>query len=254
MFGFLGTFMTFAAGVAFVVGYAALILVVGWMAANQLALWTRRALVRVHVENTVATFLGHVARVIALAGVLIAALSAIGINTSSIVAVLGAAGLAIALALQNSLSNLASGLLLVAFRVFHVGDSIEITNVNGKVENIDLFHTILVTPDNVRIVIPNSILASGTIRNFSALSTRRLDVTVNASYGEQLEQTQKMLQELIAADSRILIEPLPSVTVSSLGEKGVVLGLQAWVNSPEFAAVRSDLQGAIARRMPAAVV
>lgn len=230
---------------ALAVLYALLIFAVGWLLAGRLARWTVAALERARVEKTVAAFLGSITRVMLLVGVLIAGLSALGVNTNSIVAVLGAAGLAVALALQNSLSNLASGLMIISFRLFRVGDFIEITNATGRVEKIDLFHTTLITADNLRILIPNSTLSTAMIRNYSAFETRRIDLDFAVSFEGNFDRIQAIVTELVQRESRVLAEPEWSLLVVNMTQANLLLSLQVWARANDYWPTRCDLQRAL---------
>jgi small conductance mechanosensitive channel len=173
--------------------------------------------------------------------VIIAAIGKLGIETTSFAAVVASAGLAIGLALQGSLSNFAAGVLLIVFKPFKVGDAIKTGGEMGVVVEVGLLTTELKTFDNIKMVIPNSTVMSGAITNFSANPTRRIDMLVGVSYGDDLNKAQQIILDLIKADQRILAEPEPQVLVSNLGESSVDFVVRPWVNSPDFWSTKCDL-------------
>jgi len=166
--------------------------------------------------------------------VVLAALSQLGIQTTSFIAILGAAGLAIGLALQGSLANFAAGFLMIIFRPFKVGDFIEGAGVAGVVEQIQIFTTILRTPDNKTIIVPNAGLSNGNITNYSTKDTRRVDLTVGASYDADIRHVKQVLEGIIAADQRILPDPAPMIVVSELADSSVNFVVRVWVKSPDY--------------------
>jgi small conductance mechanosensitive channel len=164
-----------------------------------------------------------------LAFVAVAALSNLGVETTLFIAVLGAAGLAVGLALQGSLANFASGVLLVIFRPFRGGDFISIGGISGTVEEIQFFSTRLRTPDNKTVFVPNAKISGDVITNFSARDTRRLDLSVTVSYDSNLRRAKKILADILAADQRVLADPPPVIAVMELAENGVELVVRPWV-------------------------
>jgi small conductance mechanosensitive channel len=217
------------------------IFVVGRMVSRFASGMIVRAFTKARVDETVGRFVGNLAYVAMLTAVCIAALSRLGVDTTSLSAVLAAAGFAIGLALQGSLGNVASGILLVFMKPFRVGDMIDVGGILGRVVEVHIFNTILRTPDNVRIILPNSTITGGIIRNLSAEPTRRIDLVVSCSYNDDLRAVKGFLEEVVLEDSRILQEPKPVVAVSDLAESGVNFVVRPWVAGTDYHAVRFDL-------------
>jgi small conductance mechanosensitive channel len=200
------------------------------------------------VEPTLETFICNLVRTALLVVVIIATIGALGIETTSFIAIFGAAGLAVGLALQGSLSNFASGVLIVLFRPYKVGDFIEAAGISGSVEQVQILTTILKTGDNKQIIVPNSQIMDSIITNYSANDTRRIDLVIGVSYSDDLDKTRKTLQELIATDVRILAEPAPTIAVSELGDSSVNFVVRPWAATSDYWAVRFDLIEAIKKR------
>jgi small conductance mechanosensitive channel len=173
--------------------------------------------------------------------VIIAAISKLGVNTTSLTAIIAAAGLAVGLALQDSLSNFASGVMLILFRPFAVGNFVEAGGTSGIVEEIHIFHTVMKTPDNQRIVIPNSAITGGNIKNFSALPTRRINLTIQCGYEDDLRAVKDFLWEVIRADDRVLDDPEPFVGVTELAASGVNFAFRPWTKSEDWWATLCDM-------------
>lgn len=165
-------------------------------------------------------------------------LAQLGINTSSLLALLGAAGLAVGLAVKDSLAHFASGVMLIALKPFKVGDYIEAANTGGTVERISLFSTLLITGDNKKIIVPNAQIYQGTITNFSALPRRRIDITLDIHHEACLQTSKEVLQAVLLAEERVLTEPKPIVVVSAIDHHGVTLLLRAWVKTSDYWKVR----------------
>ncbi len=221
---------------------AIIILVIGWTVAG----FVRSAVIKAgkrsaHVDETVFTFLASLAKYAVLIFTLVAMLASFGVETTSFVAVLGAAGIAIGLALQGTLSHVASGFMLIMFRPFRLGDEVEAAGITGIVTDISLFTTEFLRADNVVIVVPNSAIWSGNIKNFTSHAERKLSVEVAVAYSAKLDDAIGALRELIAADARIHQTPAPLVAVSRLADTGVVLLVEVWVTGKDLAAVRYDL-------------
>ncbi len=200
------------------------------------------------VDKTLETFICNLVRTTLMVVVVIAAIGAIGVETTSFIAIFGAAGLAVGLALQGSLSNFASGVLIVLFRPYRVGDFVEAAGIAGSVEEVQILTTILKTGDNKQIIVPNSQIMDSIITNYSANDTRRVDMVVGVSYDDDLDRVRKTLQELIAAEDRILDEPAPTIAVSALADSSVNFVVRPWVNSPDYWGVTFDLTEAIKKR------
>ena len=200
------------------------------------------------VDKTLETFICNLVRTTLMVVVVIAAIGAIGVETTSFIAIFGAAGLAVGLALQGSLSNFASGVLIVLFRPYRVGDFIEAAGIAGSVEEVQILTTVLKTGDNKQIIVPNSQIMDSIITNYSANDTRRVDMVVGVSYDDDLDKVRNTLQELIAAEDRILDEPAPTIAVSALADSSVNFVVRPWVNSSDYWGVTFDLTEAIKKR------
>ncbi len=217
------------------------VFVIGRIAARMACGMIVRASKKARVDETLARFLGNVAYIIMLTAVCIASLGYLGVDTTSASAVLAAAGFAIGMALQGSLGNVASGVLLVFFKPFRVGDVIEVGGVLGSVVEIQIFSTIMLTPDNVRIILPNASITGGTIRNLSAEPLRRVDLVIGCSYNDDLREVRAFLEELVQCDSRVLSDPEPVIAVSELAESSVNFVVRPWVASSDYLAVKFEL-------------
>lgn len=227
---------------------ALVIFVIGrWLArlASNLA---KAAMARADVEDTLEKFLGNLLYMVLLAVVAIATIGALGIQTTSLLAVLGAAGLAVGLALQGSLANFAAGVLIVAFRPYRVGDFIEAAGVAGSVDAVQIFTTRLNSPDNKKIIVPNSQIMNGTIVNYSANDNRRIDLVVGCGYNDDLDKVRKVLEDIIAGDDRILADPAAFIGVSELGDSSVNFVVRPWVRKADYWATHCDLTETIKKR------
>ncbi len=200
---------------------ALVILYVGKIVVNRIIAVTNRVMLARGMDETLVNFICSIVRWLGLLFVTIAALSQIGVDTTSLVALIGAAGLAIGLSLQGSLANLAAGVMLIIFKPFKKGDFVEAGGAMGTVDAISIFTTVLTTPDNKEIIIPNGAIIGGNITNFSARPTRRVDMVFGVSYSDDLRKTRQILEEIIAADSRVLPEPAPVITVGALADSSV---------------------------------
>lgn len=200
----------------------------------------KKVMIRTHVDQTIVNFVGHLAYIGILAFVVLAALGQLGIQTTSFIAVLGAAGLAIGLALQGSLSNFAAGFLMIIFRPFKVGDKVVAAGVEGVVEEIQIFTTILLTPDNKTIIIPNAKITDDSITNFSAKGTMRVDLIMGIGYGDDIDKARTIMADVMAKDDRILKDPEPAIVVMELGDSSVNFAVRPWVNSDDYWGVYFD--------------
>lgn len=227
---------------------ALLIFYVGRMAVGLVVRALRKIMQRQEVDKTLETFVSNLVRMALLIVVIIAAISALGIETTSFIAIFGAAGLAIGLALQGSLSNFAAGVLIVLFRPYKVGDYIEGAGISGSVEQVQILTTVLLTPDNKEVIVPNSQIMNSVITNYSANDTRRIDMVVGVSYKDDLDKVRKTLEELVAADDRILEDPACKIAVSELADSSVNFIVRPWVKTEDVWNVRFDLTEAIKRR------
>ena len=229
-------------------GLAAVILVVGLWLAGSLRAGLTRMFARRSLDPMLGSFLSSIAHILFVAVVVIAALSQAGIQTSSLIAVIGAAGLAVGLALQGSLSNFAAGVMIIMFRPFKVGDFIEAAGVSGTVEGIQIFHTLLVTADNKLVIVPNNSITSGNIVNFSAKGIRRVDLVFGISYQDDIATAKAVLSEILTTDARILKDPAPVIAVSALADSSVSLILRPWVNVDDYWPVYWDITEAVKLR------
>ena len=200
------------------------------------------------VDVTLQTFVGNLVRMVLLVFVIIAAISALGIQTTSFIAIVGAAGLAIGLALQGSLSNFASGVLIVLFRPYKVGDFVEAAGISGVVEEVQILTTVLKTGDNKKVIVPNGQIMDSVITNYSANDQRRVDMTVGVSYDDDLDKVRSTLEQLVAADDRILDDPACTIAVSALADSSVNFVVRPWVKSADYWGVMFDLTEAIKKR------
>jgi len=227
---------------------AAAIFVIGRWAAGLFKRIAGKVMARRNVDETVSSFVRSLIYYALLAFVILAALGQLGIQTTSFIAVIGAAGLAVGLALQGSLSNFAAGFLLLIFRPFRVGDYIEGGGTAGTVEKMQLFTTQLKTPDNKTVIVPNSGITAGNIVNYSAKGTRRLDMVFGIGYGDDIDRARSVIEEIIAADERILKDPAPMVALSELADSSVNFVVRPWVNSGDYFAVLWDVTEKVKKR------
>lgn len=227
---------------------AVAIFVVGRWIAKLIRRIVRRVMEKAEVEPIIIGFVSSMAYIALLAFVVIAALGQLGIQTTSFIAILGAAGLAIGLALQGSLANFAAGFLMIIFRPFKVGDFIEGAGVAGVVQNIQIFTTTLNTPDNKTIIIPNAKLSGDNIINYSAQETRRVDMTVGVAYDADLAHVKNVLNDIIGKDERILADPEPQVAVAELADNSVNFVVRVWTNTADYWGVMFDTTETIKNR------
>jgi small conductance mechanosensitive channel len=217
------------------------VLILGRFACGIARKAVRRGMESRGVDASLVPFISNLVYFILLATVVIAVLGLFGIQTASLVAVLGTAGLAIGLALQGTLANFSSGVMLLLFRPFHVGDYIEAAGVAGTVDEIGVFSTTLNTPDNVRIIVPNSGIFGATIKNFSANDTRRNDIVIGISYDDDITNAIAVVNAVLGKDSRILSDPEPTVAVSELSDSSVNLVVRPWCRKEDYWNLRFDL-------------
>lgn len=217
------------------------ILIVGWMIAGWVRSTVDRTLGRIpNMDGTLRPFLANLVRWIVLAFVIVAVLNQFGVETTSMIAVLGAAGLAIGLALQGTLSNVASGVMLLVLRPFKSGDFIDAGGLAGTVVEIGLFTTEIRTGDGVYVMAPNSQIWNSTITNFSRNPTRRIDILMGVSYNDNIDVAQETLQSVMEADDRVLKDPAPTTMVMNLGASSVDINMRFWVKNADYWAVLFD--------------
>ena len=227
-----------------VIGAIAL-LIIGYWFAGRAGRMTRRALERGKVDAQLIPFFGQAVHYFLLAVVVIAVLQLFGIQTTSLVAVIGAAGLAVGLALQGTLSSFAAGVLLLVTRPFKVGNFVSVAGSQGSVVEVTLFSTTLNTPDNIQIVIPNSAVYGATITNYSANETRRIDLVIGISYDDDIGKAIGLIESILAQEERVLEDPSPTVAVAELADSSVNLMVRPWVKASDFGATRGALMRAL---------
>lgn len=210
------------------------IFIIGKMVANWVKKLVTRIMSKAGLDQIIIGFTSSIAYITMMAFVIIAVLGQLGIHTTSFIAILGAAGLAIGLALQGSLANFAAGFLMIIFRPFKVGDVIEAAGVTGKVNAIHIFTTTLTTPDNKTIIIPNAKLGGDNIINYSTQETRRVDLTVGVAYDADLKEVRNILEDIVSKDSRVLSDPEHQIAVSELADNSVNFVFRMWVKSADY--------------------
>ena len=234
-----------------VVGAVA-ILLIGMFVSRRVESMVQAALKRTsYVDEMLRSFFGSIARYLVLAITLIAVLNQFGVQTASLIAVLGAAGLAIGLALQGTLSNVAAGVMLLLFRPFKVGDYVEVAGQAGTVKGLSLFVTELATPDNVQIIVPNGQVWGSAVTNYSYHKTRRLDLALGIAYEDDIGKAKAAVESLIEANSRCLKDPAALVAVSNLGESSVDFVIRIWCDAGDYWALKWDMTRAIKEKMDA---
>lgn len=235
-------------------GLALLIAGLGMWLARLLSRALDRVMGRFGVERILRDFLRNLAYAVGLIVVFVAALDALGVPTTSLLAVLGAAGLAVGLALKDSLSNIASGVMLIVLRPFRTGDAVVVAGQEGIVEQVRIFQTVLRTYQNHDVFLPNSQITSAPIINYTSREQRRIDLPVGVGYDDDLGKARSVLVGLATAHASVLADPAPDVLVTNLGESSVDLLLRAWVQTPDFVTTRSDLTEAVTREFARAGV
>lgn len=231
---------------------AVAILFIGNIIVKSIANSISKVLEKKQMDKAVVDFIHGLVRYLLFVIVLIAALGRIGVQTASVVAVIGAAGLAVGLALQGSLSNFAAGVLIVAFRPFKSGDYVEIAGVAGSVDSIQIFQTVLKTPDNKMVVVPNAGVIGGAITNYSRHETRRVDLVIGVSYKADLKQTKQVIRETLEKDPRILKNPDITIGVLALADSSVNFVVRPWVKTADYWGVYFDAMQNIKEALDAA--
>jgi small conductance mechanosensitive channel len=217
------------------------ILVIGNWLAKKIAAIFVKMMDRNEVDVTLTKFLKNIIYYALLTAVVIAAAGQLGINTTSFLTVVGAAGLVIGLALKDSLANFSAGVMLILFRPFKVGDVVNVAGETGTVEEITIFNTVMNTADNQKKIIPNGIVASGTITNITANDTRRIDMIFGIGYGDNIKAAEQVFTEIIKAESRVLSDPEPTVAVAELADSSVNFVVRPWVKTDDYWAVKFEL-------------
>ena len=220
---------------------AIVIFIVGRWIAKLLANLVEKALIKAKVDATLTKFANNMCYITLLIFVIIAAVGKLGVPIVQFTMVVGAAGLAIGLALQGSLANFASGVLMLVFKPFKLGDFVELAGAKGTVKEIQIFNTVLASPDNVRVIIPNAQATGGNILNYSVNGTRRVDLVAGVSYEDDLKKTQEVIQQVLAGDDRVLEDPAATVAVSELGDSSVNFVVRPWVKAADYWDVYFDI-------------
>ncbi len=228
--------------------YAVLIIFVGRWVVKLLLKIIKSALEKTTVEETIRIFVANLLNSLLMVIIFIAAINQLGIETTSIIAMLGAAGLAIGLALQGSLANFAAGILIVIFRPYKVGDYIEAGSAEGTVLDIQIFSTVLKTPDNKVVVVPNGTIMDSSIINYTGQATRRVDIVASCGYEDDIDKVKDILKDILNQDERILEEPQPRIAVSELADNSINFIVRPWVNSSDVLSVKYSILEQIKKR------
>lgn len=227
---------------------ALLVFIVGRLVISVIMALFKRVLGRTRMDQMLVDFLASIVSALLLLFVIVASLDQLGVDTSSLIAIVGAAGLAIGLSLQDSLKNFAAGVMLIVFRPFRAGDFVEAAGVSGVVENIMVFNTVMRTGDNSEVIVPNGVIYSGVITNYSKRATRRVDLVFGIGYESDLREAKRILLEIVAADERVLPDPEPVVAVSELADSSVNFIVRPWVKSEDYWNVLWDMNETVKLR------
>ena len=225
------------------------IFVIGRFVARALTRLFSQTVRRVGLDETLNRFFGNLIYMALLVFVLLAAISTLGVPTTQFLVIVSAAGLAVGLALKDSLSNFSSGVMLVFFRPFKVGDQIDAAGVSGSVDTIGIFNVTLRTPDNREITVPNSLIYGGAITNYTAEPTRRIDLTIAIGYDADIAQAKSVIEAVVAAEARVARQPPPEIAVQDVLQVAVTLAVRVWAKTGDYAAVRSDMLERIKRAL-----
>jgi small conductance mechanosensitive channel len=220
---------------------AIVIIIVGRIVTGILVGIIGRMMRRGHVDETLTKFMMRLTKIALLTFIILAALATLGVQTTAFIAVIGAAGLAIGFALQGSLSNFAAGVMLIIFRPFKIGDYVEAGGTGGSVEAIHIFNTILKTPDNKKVIIPNSRVTGDNITNYSAHDTRRVDLVFGIGYEDDIKKAKETLEKILSEEARVLKDPAPTIAVLELADSSVNFAVRPWVKTADYWPVRFDL-------------
>ncbi|MDQ8181847.1 mechanosensitive ion channel domain-containing protein [Pelagicoccus sp. SDUM812005] len=228
---------------------AILIFVIGKWVVGKIRNGVKKAMEKKQVDPALVSFGSSILYYMLMIAVILAAIQQIGFQTTSLVAIIGAAGLAVGLALQGSLSNFAAGVLIIMFRPFRIGDVIDAGGHVGSVKEIGVLVTIMHSPDNKKIIVPNSAIMSGSITNITANDTRRVDMSVGVSYSDDLDKVTDIIKDVLKADERVLPEPAPQVVVSALADSSVNFHVRPWTKKEDYWGVFFDFQKTIKQRL-----
>jgi small conductance mechanosensitive channel len=228
--------------------WALLVLVIGRLLAKLVTQMVRGAMTRAKIDETLISFTASVTYIALMAFVVIAAVGKLGVETTSFAALLAAAGLAVGLALQGSLANFASGVILILFRPFKAGDFVEAGGVSGIIEEIHIFNTNIRSADNKQIIVPNGHITGSNIVNYSAKDTRRIDMVIGVSYRDDLKKVRTLLEAVLNEDARVLSDPAPVIGLLELGESSINFAVRPWVATGDYWPVLFALQEEIKLR------
>lgn len=231
--------------------FALLIWIIGRRVIKVLMKFIGKAFEKSNMDTVLVAFLTAIIQTVMTAFVAIAALDQLGVPTTSLVAIFGAAGLAIGLSLQDSLKNFAAGVMIILNRPFSAGHVVEVAGVMGVVEKVGVFSTMMTTPDNREITIPNGSIYGDVITNYSARDTRRIDLVIGISYDDDIKQAKEILQDILAKEDRILDDPAPGVAMGELADSSVNFNVRPWVNASDYWPVRSEILEQVKMRFDA---
>ncbi|MBU0719479.1 MAG: mechanosensitive ion channel [Planctomycetes bacterium] len=230
---------------------ALLILIVGWIVAKILTATARHVMHKAWLDQALVGFASSLTFALLMTVVVISAIGELGVQTASFAAVIAAAGFAIGFALQGSLANFAAGVMVIIFRPFKAGDYVEVGGISGSVQEVQIFATTLNTPDNKRVIVPNSEITGKPITNYSATGTRRVDQVFGIGYGDDIKKAKGILENILAQDTRVLKDPAPTVAVAELGDSSANLAVRPWVNTPDYWDVLFHVTEAVKQRFDA---
>ena len=217
------------------------IFIIGRIVVNILTKVMGKLMIKASVDETLVDFVKSIAHTVLLLFVIVASLNQLGVDTTSLVALLGAAGLAIGLSLQSSLQNFAAGVMLLLFKPFKTGDFVEAGGSSGVIQKVNIFTTTMHSPDNKEIIIPNGAIYNGNIINYSARDTRRIDLVFGIGYDDDIKKAKSILEKTVQADERVLSDPSPTIAVSELADSSVNFVVRPWVKTPDYWGVLFDL-------------
>ena len=243
--GILTSLMTHGAALGWTLIKAFLVFIIGRLLINLVNKLIKRLLLKRDIEPSVKTFVGSLVNVVLTVLLIISVVGALGVQTTSFAALLASAGVAVGMALSGNLANFAGGLIILLFKQFKVGDYIEAQGAGGTVKEIQIFHTILATPDNKVVYIPNGSLSSGAVTNFSRETTRRVDWTFGVDYGEDFDKVKAVVEAIVARDSRILTDPAPFIALHTLADSSVNIVVRVWVESANYWDVYFNINQAV---------
>ena len=223
------------------ISLALAVFIIGRMVAGIIVSLVEKLLAKAKMEEILINFISSIVSAVLTLFIIVAALDRLGVDTTSLIALMGAAGLVVGLALQGSLQNFAAGVMLIIFRPFKAGDYVDAGGTSGTVETIKIFNTVLKTPDNREVIVPNGAIYGGTITNFSARATRRIDMVFCIGYGDDIRKAKEVIKAILESDERILKDPEPLIAVGELGDNSVNFNVRPWVNSGYYWPVKFDL-------------